>query len=199
MKNKQIKKAVAGAMATTILMNPMPLSIYANEIKPDVSTEDTNNVETNPVTNDTNEIPNNPTEKENTDSEVNNVEEKDKVSVPEETPEKAEIASENNKELNKNVKTEYGHGYRFETSYSDNKHGHLHYNLSTGEDINANWHLNLQDGMLSKYSYTFTNYTQEGKKYVEFTKLPVIKEDSKKLSLLNIQLMEVRFLPMFQS
>ena len=166
MKNNQIKKAVAGAMATTILMNPMPLSIYANEIKPDVSTEDTNNVETNP------------TEKENTDIEVNNVEEKDKVSVPEETPEKPEVASENNKELNKNEKTAYGNRYRFKTSYSDNKHGHLHYNLSTGEDIHTNWHFALTDGILSEYSYTFTNYTEEGEKYVEFTKLPVIKEDS---------------------
>lgn len=178
MKNKQIKKAVAGAMATTILMNPMPLSIYANEIKPDVSTEDTNNVETNPVTNDTNELPNNPTEKENTDIEVNNVEEKDKVSVPEEIPEKPEVASENNKELNKNEKTAYGNGYRFETSYSDNKYGHLHYNLSTGEDINTNWHFALTNGILSEYSYTFTNHTEKGEKYVEFTKLPVIKEDS---------------------
>ncbi|MCU9816703.1 hypothetical protein [Paraclostridium sp. AKS73] len=61
-------------MATTILMNPMSISIYANEITQDVSTEDTNNVETNPVTNDTNEITNNPTEK-------------DKVLVPEEIPE----------------------------------------------------------------------------------------------------------------
>ena len=178
MKNKQIKKAVAGAMATTILMNPMPLSIYANEIKPDVSTEDTNNVETNPVTNDTNEITNNPTEKENTDIEVNNVEEKDKVSVSEETPEKPAVTSENNKELNKNEKTAYGNGYRFETSYSDNKHGHLHYNLSTGEDIHTNWHFALTNGTLSEYSYTFTNHTAEGEKYVEFTKLPVIKEDS---------------------
>ncbi|MFR3497820.1 MAG: immunoglobulin-like domain-containing protein [Paraclostridium bifermentans] len=165
MKNKQIKKAVAGAMATTILMNPMPLSIYANEIKPDVSTEDTNNVETNPITNDTNEIPNNPTEK-------------DKVSVPEETPEKPEVASENNKELKKNEKTAYGNGYRFETSYSDNKYGHLHYNLSTGEDIHTNWHFALTNGTLSEYSYTFTNHTEEGERYVEFTKLPVIKEDS---------------------
>ncbi len=178
MKNKQIKKAVAGAMATTILMNPMPLSIYANEIKPDVSTEDTNNVETNPVINDTNERPNNPTEKENTDSEVNNVEEKDKISVPEETPEKPEVASENNKELNKNEKTAYGNGYRFETSYSDNKYGHLHYNLSTGEDIHTNWHFALTNGTLSEYSYTFTNHTEEGEKYVEFTKIPLIKEDS---------------------
>lgn len=178
MKNKQIKKAVAGAMATTILMNPMPLSIYANEIKPDVSTEDTNNVETNPTTNDTNEIPNNPTEKENTDSEVNNDEEKDKVLVSEETPEKSEVASENNKELNKNEKTAYGNGYRFETSYSDNKYGHLHYNLSTGEDIHTNWHFALTNGTLSEYSYTFTNHTEKGEKYVEFTKLPVIKEDS---------------------
>lgn len=165
MKNKQIKKAVAGAMATTILMNPMPLSIYANEIKPDVSTEDTNNVETNPITNDTTEIPNNPTEK-------------DKVSVPEETPEKPEVASENEKELKKNEKTAYENGYRFETSYSDNKYGHLHYNLSTGEDIHTNWHFALTNGTLSEYSYTFTNHTEEGKKYVEFTKLPVIKEDS---------------------
>lgn len=178
MKNNQIKKAVAGAMATTILMNPMPLSIYANEIKPDVSTEDTNNVETNPVTNDTNEITNNPTEKESTDIEVNSVEEKDKVSVPEELPEKPEVASENNKELNKNEKTAYGNGYRFETSYSDNKYGHLHYNLSTGEDIHTNWHFALTNGTLSEYSYTFTNHTEKGEKYVEFTKLPVIKEDS---------------------
>ena len=178
MKNKQIKKAVAGAMATTILMNPMPLSIYANEIKPDVSTEDTNNVETNPATNDTNEITTNPTEKENTDIEVNNVEEKDKVSVPEETPEKPEVASENEKELKKNEKTAYGNGYRFETSYSDNKYGHLHYNLSTGEDIHTNWHFALTNGTLSEYSYTFTNHTEEGERYVEFTKLPVIKEDS---------------------
>lgn len=178
MKNKQIKKAVAGAMATTILMNPMPLSIYANEIKPDVSTEDTNNVETNPTTNDTNEIPNNPTEKENTDSEVNNDAEKDKVLVSKETPEKPEVASENDKELNKNEKTAYGNGYRFETSYSDNKYGHLHYNLSTGEDIHTNWNFALTNGTLSEYSYTFTNHTEKGEKYVEFTKLPVIKEDS---------------------
>ncbi len=158
MKNKQIKKAVAGAMATTILMNPMPISIYANEITQDVSTEDTNNVETNPVTNDTNEITNNPTEK-------------DKVLVPEEIPEKPEVSSENEK-------TAYGNRYRFETSYSDNKYGHLHYNLSTGEDIHTNWHFALTNGTLSEYSYTFTNHTEEGKKYVEFTKLPVIKEDS---------------------
>ncbi|MEN2256334.1 DUF5011 domain-containing protein (plasmid) [Paraclostridium benzoelyticum] len=158
MKNKQIKKAVAGAMATTILMNPMPISIYANEITQDVSTEDTNNVETNPVTNDTNEITNNPTEK-------------DKVLVPEEIPEKPEVSSENEK-------TAYGNGYRFETSYSDNKYGHLHYNLSTGEDIHTNWHFALTNGTLSEYSYIFTNHTEEGKKYVEFTKLPVIKEDS---------------------
>jgi hypothetical protein len=171
MKNKQIKKAVAGAMATTILMNPMPLSIYANEIKPDVSTEDTNNVETNPATNDTNEITNNPNEKENTDSEVNNVEEKDKLPIP-------EVTSENNKESDKDEKTAYRNRYRFKTSYSDNKHGHLHYNLSTGEDIHTNWHFALTDGILSEYSYIFTNYTEEGEKYVEFTKLPVIKEDS---------------------
>ncbi|MDM8127845.1 DUF5011 domain-containing protein [Paraclostridium benzoelyticum] len=158
MKNKQIKKAVAGAMATTILMNPMPISIYANEITQDVSTEDTNNVETNPVTNDTNEITNNPTEK-------------DKVLVPEEIPEKPEVSSENEK-------TAYGNRYRFETSYSDNKYGHLHYNLSTGEDIHTNWHFALTNGTLSEYFYTFTNHTEEGKKYVEFTKLPVIKEDS---------------------
>ena len=171
MKNKQIKKAVAGAMATTILMNPMPLSIYADEIKPDVSTEDTNNVETNPATNDTNEITNNPTEKENTDIEVNNVEEKDKLPIP-------EVTSENNKESDKDEKTAYRNRYRFKTSYSDNKHGHLHYNLSTEEDIHTNWHFALTDGMLSEYSYTFTNYTEEGEKYLEFTKLPVIKEDS---------------------
>ncbi|MCU9811317.1 DUF5011 domain-containing protein [Paraclostridium sp. AKS81] len=171
MKNKQIKKAVAGAMATTILMNPMPLSIYADEIKPDVSTEDTNNVETNPATNDTNEITNNPTEKENTDIEVNNVEEKDKLPIP-------EVTSENNKESDKDEKTAYRNRYRFKTSYSDNKYGHLHYNLSTGEDIHTNWHFALTDGMLSEYSYTFTNYTEEGEKYVEFTKLPEIKEDS---------------------
>ncbi|MCU9816704.1 DUF5011 domain-containing protein [Paraclostridium sp. AKS73] len=54
----------------------------------------------------------------------------------------------------------------------------MHYNLSTGEDIHTNWHFALTNGTLSEYSYTFTNHTEEGKKYVEFTKLPVIKEDS---------------------